>query len=442
MSAAVDGPATVDINTTADVDVAVVGSGPAGLMAAGLAATAGRTVAIFDHMASPARKLLLAGRGGLNLTHSEPVDRFVTRYGRHAPLFAGLLDEFSPQDLRDWAAGLGVDTYIGSSGRVFPVAMKASGLVRAWLRQLDGLGVALRRRHRWLGWTDDGALRFAVPSGAIPPGAIPPGAGSPGEIHVRARATVLGLGGASWPRTGSDGAWTAILARHGVPIAPLRPSNMGVTLAWSEWFRTRHQGQPVKSIGLSFGGQRVAKGEFIVTRTGIEGGAVYALSAGLRDALDDARNDAGGGGPVSLILDLKPDLSDAEVRQRLSHTRGAQSLSTFVRKALRLSDTTWALLREAAPADALRTPATLAPWIKALPLSITGVQPLDRAISTAGGVPFTAVDEHFMLNAMPGVFVAGEMLDWEAPTGGYLLQGTFATALRAARGALAWIDTR
>lgn len=396
-----------------EIDVAVIGAGPAGLMAAEVIAGAGHRVAVFERMPTPARKMLLAGRGGLNLTHSEPLDAFVARYGERAGFFAGCLADFTPADLRAWAAGLGVETFVGSSGRVFPTGMKASTLVRAWLRRLDGLGVELHTRHRWLGWDGDGALRLLRADGA--------------EVAVTARAVVLALGGASWPRTGSDGAWTGILAARGVAVAPLRPSNVGFEVPWSEHLRARHSGEPVKSVGLAFGDRRL-KGEFVVTEAGIEGGAVYALSAPMRDAIERD-------GWASLTLDLMPDLREEEIRRRL-RGRGAQSLSTFLKKALNLTGVRAALLREFAPVADLSDPAALARHIKGLAVPLTGVRPIERAISSAGGVRFEDVDDGLMLRHLPGVFVAGEMLDWEAPTGGYLLQGCFATGLRAGRGVL------
>ncbi|MGQ9364686.1 TIGR03862 family flavoprotein [Azospirillum sp. ST 5-10] len=403
------------MNDSLQCDVAVVGAGPAGLMAAEVLAGHGLAVRVFERMPTPARKLLLAGRGGLNLTHSEPLDAFLGRYGERQAAIRAWLAGFSPDDLRAWAAGLGVETFVGSSGRVFPVQMKASTLVRAWLRRLADRGVTLHTRHRWLGWGDDGALRFDAPSGAV---------------AVRARAAVLALGGASWPRTGSDGAWTELLAGRGVALAPLRPANVGFEVPWSDHLRERFEGQPVKPVALAFGERRV-KGEFVVTATGIEGGAVYALGAPLRDAVERD-------GWAALTVDLLPDLAAAEVRRRLDR-RGAESLATFLKKAFALTGVRAALLREFAPREALNDPAALAGQLKGLSVVITGVRPLDRAISTAGGVRFAAVDGGLMLEALPGVFVAGEMLDWEAPTGGYLLQACFASGVRAARGVTDWL---
>ncbi|WP_425598112.1 NAD(P)/FAD-dependent oxidoreductase [Azospirillum thiophilum] len=401
-------------------DVAIVGAGPAGLMAAEIAAGAGLRVALFDHTPTPARKLLLAGRGGLNLTHSEPLDRFLPRYGAAEPLFLRLLAEFPPDALRAWAAGLGIETFIGSSGRVFPVQMKASTLVRAWLRRLDGLGVTLHSRHRWTGWSGDGALTFH----------------HGGETVTAApRATLLALGGASWPRTGSDGGWLPLLEAQGVEIAPLVPSNMGFEVPWSDHLRSRFAGQPVKSVGLSAvdrsGTVRRLKGEFVITETGIEGGAVYALSAPLRDAV-------AADGWATLTLDLLPDMDGAELVRRLRR-RGAESLSTFLKKSLSLTGPRAALLREFAPAADLSDPVALARQIKGLAVVLTGIRPIDRAISSAGGVRLSELDDRLMLARRPGLFLAGEMLDWEAPTGGYLLQGCFAMGVAAGKGMAEWL---
>lgn len=400
---------------TSAPEVAVIGAGPAGLIAAETIAAAGHTVHVFDQMPGPARKFLLAGKSGLNITHSEPLEAFAGRYGGHAAFFRECLEGFSPDDLRAWVHGLGVETFVGSSGRVFPVTMKASVLVRAWLRRLEGLGVVLHPRHRWTGWDADGALVVERADGS--------------RLSLRPAATLLALGGASWPRTGSDGGWTGILAARGVELAPFRPSNMGFTVDWSVPFRERFEGQPVKSVALSVAGRRL-KGEFVVTRTGIEGSAVYALSAPLRDALERC-------GRASLTLDLKPDLTDGEVLDRLRRRRPSDSMTNALRKTLRLPDVGIALLRERTGPEEFRDAVRLARSIKALALPVTGAAPIERAISSAGGVRFAELDGDLMLKRLPGVFVAGEMLDWEAPTGGYLLQGCFATGVRAARGILA-----
>jgi uncharacterized flavoprotein (TIGR03862 family) len=375
---------------------AVIGAGPAGLMAAETLAKAGREVVVFDQMASPARKFLLAGRGGLNLTHSEPLERFLSRYGDAAERLHPAIEAFPPAALIAWAEGLGQEVFTGSSGRVFPRAMKASPLLRAWLARLEGQGVTLRRRHRWTGWDAAGALRFATPEG---------------EVSFAPAATILALGGASWPRLGSDGAWAGWLAG----VTPFRPANMGFRVAWSPHFAERFQGQPLKRVALSFGGE-TRRGEAMITQDGIEGGLVYAFSAVLRDAL--ARD-----GFVDVTLDLRPDL------ERVVLSGGSQSLSNQLRKQAGLSPVAMGLVQEALRAGA-GAPAAL---VKALPLRLAGTQGLERAISSAGGLAFSPG------LAVPGherVFACGEMLDWEAPTGGYLLQACFSTAVAAARAAL------
>ncbi len=394
--------------------VAVIGGGPAGLIAAEALGRSGAAVTVYDRMPSLGRKLLMAGRGGLNLTHGEDFERFVTRYAGAAPALRPLIEAFRPEDLRAWCEGLGQETFVGSSGRVFPRAFKASPLLRAWLLRLEGLGVRFALRHRWQGWDEGGRLVFTDGSG--------------GTAAVEPGATILALGGASWPRLGSDGGWTELLSRRGVAVAPLRPANMGFTLPWSEVIRSRFEGEPLKRVALSFGGATV-RGEAIVTADGIEGGAVYALSAGLRDAIERD-------GSATLTIDLRPDLSLEALAGRLGAPRRGQSASTFLRKAAALSPLGIAILRESSPALPVE-PEALARLIKAAPLTLTGAKSLDRAISTAGGVPFSELDERLMLRRLPGVFVAGEMLDWEAPTGGYLLQAAFATGVAAAKGALA-----
>ncbi|MEE1656077.1 TIGR03862 family flavoprotein [Microvirga sp. CF3062] len=398
------------------VEVAVIGGGPAGLIAAEVLGRAGLSVTVYDQMPSVGRKLLMAGRGGLNLTHSEEFERFAARYAGARPQLEPLIEAFSPEDLRAWCEGLGQETFVGSSGRVFPKAFKASPLLRAWLRRLEALNVRFALRHRWQGWDEDARLVF---TGA---------AGEP--VEAKPDATILALGGASWPRLGSDGTWVGLLAQRGIAIRPLRPTNMGFTLPWSEFMR-RHEGEPLKRIALAFEGTTV-RGEAIVTADGIEGGAVYALSARLRDAIERE-------GSALLHIDLRPDLSHGALLKKLETPRKGQSASTFLRKSAGLSPVGIALLREASPALPVE-PEALARLIKAVPLRLTGTKSLERAISTAGGVPFTEIDEHLMLRRMPGVFVAGEMLDWEAPTGGYLLQATFATGIAAARGVLAHLQ--
>jgi uncharacterized flavoprotein (TIGR03862 family) len=393
----------------------VIGGGPAGLIAAEALGRSGAAVTVYDRMPSLGRKLLMAGRGGLNLTHSEDFERFVTRYAEAAPALRPMVEAFRPEDLRAWCEGLGQETFVGSSGRVFPKAFKASPLLRAWLTRLEGLGVRFALRHRWQGWNEAGRLVFTDASGET--------------VTADPRATILALGGASWPRLGSDGGWTKLLSGRGIPVTALRPANMGFTLSWSEVMRSRFEGEPLKRVALTFDSATV-RGEAIVTADGIEGGAVYGLSARLRDAIERD-------GSATLTIDLRPDLSPEALAKRLGAPRRGQSASTFLRKAAALSPLGIALLRESSPALPVE-PEALARLIKAAPLTLTGAKSLDRAISTAGGVPFSELNEHLMLRRLPGVFVAGEMLDWEAPTGGYLLQAVFATGVTAARGALAY----
>ena len=402
------------------MSVAVIGAGPAGLMAAEVLARGGTQVTVYDAMPSAARKLLMAGRGGLNLTHSEPLLQFLTRYREAAPHLNAAIEAFSPQTLRDWSAALGQPTFIGSSGRVFPEAFKASPLLRAWLRRLDSRGVQLALRHRWTGWDAQMRLAFETPDG---------------QRIIDAGASVLALGGASWPRLGSDGSWSDILAAKGVRVSSLRPANSGFTVAWSDIFRDRFEGQPLKGVALTFGTHSV-RGEAIITRTGIEGGAIYALSAELREAVI-------GAGQATLHVALRPDLEMSEMVARLSAPRGKQSLSNFLRKAVQLSPVGIGLLQEAAVISGRSlsslSPADLAHLTNALPIKLTGAAPIARAISTAGGVAFDELDADFMLRRLPGTFAAGEMLDWEAPTGGYLLQASFATGAAAGRGVLKWL---
>jgi uncharacterized flavoprotein (TIGR03862 family) len=400
--------------------VAVVGAGPAGLMAAEVLVASGAGVTIYERMPSVGRKFLLAGRGGLNLTHSEELPRFLARYGAATPHLRAAIGAFPPAAVRAWAERLGQDTFVGSSGRVFPKAFKTSPLLRAWLRQLAGAGVDFKLRHRWTGWDARGDATFDTPGG---------------RVSAHADAEVLALGGASWPRLGSDGGWLDVLHRAGIATAPLRPANCGFVVNWSEMFRERFEGQPLKRIELSFGGQAV-RGEAIVTRHGLEGGAIYALSAPLREAIAAT-------GEAVLHIALRPDLSVAELQKRLEAPRHKQSLSNFLRKTVRLSPAAIGLLHEAMASASegfvAMDSAELAALINAVPVRLVGTAPLERAISTAGGISFDEIDDAYMLHRRPGVFVAGEMLDWEAPTGGYLLQASFATGVAAAHGALAWL---
>jgi uncharacterized flavoprotein (TIGR03862 family) len=397
--------------------VHVIGAGPAGLMAAERLARAGMTVVVHEAMPSVGRKFLMAGRGGLNLTHSEALAGFVGRYGAASGTVGAWLETFSPTHLIGWAEGLGQATFTGSSGRVFPRAMKASPLLRAWLGRLGELGVEVRTRSRWVDRRDGGWV-FAT---------------SDGERVERPDAVVLALGGSSWPRLGSDGAWRERLEAEGVAVAPFRPSNVGFDVGWSEVFADRFAGQPLKPVALTHGEQTV-RGEAMVTRYGLEGGAIYALSAGLREAIDRD-------GTAALTVDLRPDLSVEALAGRLAKPRGKDSATNWLRKVAGLSAPAVGLLREI-PGELPAGAEKLAKRIKAVRLTLTGVQGLARAISSAGGVRLDQVDERLMLTALPGVFVAGEMLDWEAPTGGYLLQASMASGVVAAEGVLRWLDAR
>jgi predicted flavoprotein YhiN len=370
--------------------IAIVGAGPAGLMAAEVLSEAGARVTVYDAMPSAGRKFLMAGRGGLNLTHSEPLEALLDRYREARPRLETAIKAFPSERLRQWSEALGQPTFVGSSGRVFPIAFKASPLLRAWLRRLDASGVQFKFRHHWTGWDDQGRLTFDAPDG---------------RQVVEAHATVLALGGASWPRLGSDGSWVGMLAAKGIAISPLRPANSGFVVGWSDVFRDR-----------------------------FEGGAIYALSAELREAIATA-------GAATLHVALRPDLTSADLVARLSGSRGKQSLSNFLRKTAQLSPVAIGLLQEAAASAsaplAQRSPQALAGLINAVPIELTGVAPIARAISSAGGIRFDELDADFMIRRLPGVFAAGEMLDWEAPTGGYLLQACFATGLAAGRGVIA-----
>ncbi len=395
---------------------AVIGAGPAGLMAAEVLAAAGHAVEVFDAMPSAGRKFLLAGKGGLNLTHAEAFEPFVGRYAERAATLRPLLQAFGADALRAWAAELGVSTFVGSSGRVFPQDMKAAPLLRAWLHRLRGQGVVFHMRHRWLGFGDGGALRFAS---------------SGGEVQAHPAATVLALGGASWPRLGSDGAWAPWLAAAGVDVAPLQPSNCGFDVGWSEYFAERQAGQPLKGVAITFEGWQQA-GEFVATATGVEGSLIYAASGLLRDRIATAHE-------ATFLLDLLPARSLEWVQQELAHPRGPRSLSTHLKTRLNLHGVKAALLWELVPKAAQADPATFAALIKALPVRVTAPRPITEAISSAGGVRFEAMDDAWMLQALPGVFCAGEMLDWEAPTGGYLLTACFASGRAAGQGAADWL---
>lgn len=397
--------------------VAVIGGGPAGLMAAEVLGQAGVNVDLYDAMPSVGRKFLLAGVGGMNITHAEDYADFASRYGERAGDLRPLLDAFSPDALREWIHGLGIDTFVGSSGRVFPTDMKAAPLLRAWLKRLRESGVQLHTRQRWLGWDEHGALRIAGPQG---------------EIRVAADATLLALGGGSWARLGSDGAWVPLLHDRGIAIAPLQPANCGFEVAgWSEHLREKFAGAPLKTVSLALPGEAPRKGEFVLTATGIEGSLVYALSARIREAINRD-------GTATVLLDLLPDRSQAQIADALARPRGSQSMAKHLHRQLRLDGVKAGLLRELSDAATFQDPQALAAAIKALPIRLLRPRPLDEAISSAGGVPFEALDANLMLRQLPGVFCAGEMLDWEAPTGGYLLTACFASGRAAAEGMLRW----
>ncbi|MBD3811580.1 MAG: TIGR03862 family flavoprotein [Betaproteobacteria bacterium] len=405
--------------------VAVIGGGPAGLMAAEILSQDGVQVDLYDAMPSFGRKFLLAGVGGMNITHSEPFDAFLSRYGARAADIQPLLGVFSPATLREWIHGLGVETFVGSSGRVFPKDMKAAPLLRAWLHRLRESGVRFHVRHRWLGWVNDGALRFASPQG---------------ELNVCANAVVLALGGGSWAKLGSDGAWVPLLEQRGVEIAPLLPSNCGFDVAggWSEHLRSRFAGQPLKTVALRFsdaaGHVHQRTGELMLSDTGVEGSLVYALSALLRDTIALQ-------GLATLELDLAPDKPLQRLVAEVAHPRGARSLSSHLQSRAGIKGVKMALLREILSAEQLNDPEKLAHAIKSLPLTLGAPRPLDEVISSAGGVRFEALDDTLMLRKLPGVFCAGEMLDWEAPTGGYLLTACLASGRVAGQGALHYLRT-
>ncbi|SDG39778.1 TIGR03862 family flavoprotein [Phytopseudomonas seleniipraecipitans] len=400
--------------------VAIIGGGPAGLMAAEVLALAGVRVDLYDAMPSVGRKFLLAGVGGMNITHSEPYPAFAARYAERQPQVDALLQGFDADALREWIHGLGIETFVGTSGRVFPTDMKAAPLLRAWLKRLREAGVQLHNRHRWLGWNADGSLRVHAPEG---------------ERAVQADAVLLALGGGSWPRLGSDGSWVAHLQHAGIAVAPLQPSNCGFDVAaWSPLLREKFAGAPLKNVALGLQGEALRQGEFVLTATGVEGSLVYALSAGIRQRI--ARD-----GRCVVHLDLLPQRSEDALGQALSKPRGSHSMAKHLHRQAGLDGAKAALLRELAPAEHFADPLRLAASIKALPIELRRPRPLEEAISSAGGVPFEALDEALMLTALPGTFCAGEMLDWEAPTGGYLLTACFASGRVAGQGIVRWLQS-
>ena len=404
--------------------IAIIGGGPAGLMAAEVARAAGAEVDLYDAMASVGRKFLLAGKGGLNLTHSEPSEKFLSRYGARRTQVEPLLESFGPDALQAWVRGLGIETFVGSSGRVFPKDLKAAPLLRTWLRRLRQSGVRFHMRHRWSGWDVQGAPCFVTPEG---------------NRSVQADAVVLALGGGSWPKLGSDASWVPLLAGRGLQIAPLLPANCGFDVGWSEHFRTKFAGQPVKSVAIILrndaGAESWHPGEFVITETGVEGGVIYSVSAALRDEILAK-------GVATLRLDLAPDRDVPRLAHDLSRPRGKRTMATHLQRQAHIEGVKAGLLREVVSKEDFADPARLAAAIKSLPLRLVTPRPLEEAISTAGGVPFEALDRRLMVRKLPGIFCAGEMLDWEAPTGGYLLTACFATGQTAGAGAVAWLNNR
>ena len=421
------------INTSAtNPVVAIIGGGPAGLMAAEVLAKRGVSVAVYDAMPSVGRKFLMAGKGGLNITHAEVFSDFVSRYSssvaqstsadvsdnHHPPTIENLLHDFSPNNLREWIKGLGLDTFVGSSGRVFPTDMKAAPLLRAWLHRLRELGVTFHMRHRWLGWDQQQALRFLTPEG---------------EISIKSDVLILALGGASWPQLGSDGAWTKFLQQRDLKIAPLRPANCGFEIEWSTYFKTHYAGEPLKSVAVIVGAL-YKQGECVISEHGIEGGLIYAVSALLRETIDTQ-------GFSILQLDLLPDWSLERVQKEVAHARGSRSMTSHLQSRLGLKGVKLNLLREVLGAEQMHNSDLLASSIKALPLTLKATRPISEAISTAGGIMFKELNAYLMIKKSPGIFCAGEMLDWEAPTGGYLLSACFASGHAAGLGAYEWLKS-
>ena len=403
--------------------VTVIGGGPAGLMAAEAASRAGAEVGLYDAMPSVGRKFLVAGKGGLNLTHSEPIESFLPRYGLRRLRLSPIIRSFGPDAIREWASGLGIKTFVGTSRRVFPAGMKAAPLLRAWLRRLRMSGVRFHVRHRWSGWDEHGRVRFVTPAG---------------ERSVVADAVILALGGGSWPQLGSDAAWVPVLHQQGVRITPLRPANCGFDVCWSPHVKSKFAGHPVKSVAVQVvnpSGVQWQRGEFVLTETGLEGGVIYAVSSVLRDQIEME-------GHAILTVDLAPDRDQASLIRDLSKPRGKRTMATHLQRQAGISGVKSALLREVCPKDAFDDPIRLARAIKSVLLTLVAPRPLEEAISTAGGVQFEDVDDRLMIRRFPGVFCAGEMLDWEAPTGGYLLTACLATGYAAGEGAVAWIRKR
>jgi hypothetical protein len=402
--------------------VAIIGGGPAGLMAAEVLSQHGVQVDVYDAMPSVGRKFLMAGKGGMNITHTEPLEAFLNRYGSRREEIKALLDQFTPQELREWVRGLGIDTFVGSSGRVFPTDMKAAPLLRSWLHRLRENGVSFHMRHRWTGWDEAGQLKFVTPQG---------------DITVTQDVVILALGGGSWPQLGSDGLWTAVLQQHKVIVAPLRPSNCGFDVGWTDHFRTHFAGQPLKAVVVGFtdaaGKGYQKQGDCMLTSSGIEGGVVYALSAYLRDEIASQ-------GHATIFLDLTPGKDMQRVHAEVAHPRGSRSMSSHLQSRVGLNRVQIGLLREVVPAAHFFDAIQLSKAIKALPIKLNATRPLAEAISSAGGVGFDSLDHQLMLEVMPGIFCAGEMLDWEAPTGGYLLTACMASGRAAGVGAVEWLN--
>ena len=397
--------------------VAIIGAGPAGLMAAEVLSQSGVEVNIYDSMPSVGRKFLMAGKSGLNITHSEPFEQFVTRYGSRRKWIEPMLKEFGASELRAWAQELGIETFVGTSGRVFPMSMKASPLLRAWLKRLQNHGVTIHTRHRWIGWDKDRGLRFETEKGAV---------------SIKADAVILALGGGSWRRLGSDGAWVDWLKQAGVEVEALRSANCGFDVAWSEFFKEKFQGHPLKSVVLLFGSFR-QQGEFVITKHGVEGSLIYACSAMVRDTIA-AR------GTTNIQLDLTPNLTREDVLKKLSKSRGSKTMASHLEKTVGIKGVKAGLLREFVAKDDFGNNERLADAIKNLSIPLVAPRPIDEAISSAGGVMFEELDEHLMLKQIPGVFCAGEMLDWEASTGGYLLTACFSSGRVAGYGVLNWLS--
>ncbi|PXX38733.1 TIGR03862 family flavoprotein [Undibacterium pigrum] len=401
--------------------VAIIGGGPTGLMVAETLALRGISVDLYDAMPSVGRKFLMAGKGGMNLTHSENSVSFMTRYGEREAVLAPMIAQFDATALRSWVSGLGIETYVGSSGRVFPTDMKAAPLLRAWLHRLRQQGVRFHMRHRWLGWDEQGQLRFATPDG---------------EVSLSAQAQVFALGGASWARLGSDGAWVGLLRQRGLEVADLLPANCGFDVDWTSFFKDKFAGQPLLTVAARVSGsdQPMRKGQFVITESGVEGSLIYALSAALRRQLQSQ-------GKAVLELDLLPDTPLEKVQAELEHPRGSRSLSSHLKTRLGLDALKTSLLHECLDKTDFAQTSVLAQAIKALPVELNATRPIDEAISSAGGLRFEALDKNLMAVQHPGLFFAGEMLDWEAPTGGYLLTACFATARVAATGLANWLET-